>query len=236
MNKKFIFTFFNVVSYVFLLVCSFFINGKTAFSVAGAQPLITPAPYAFLIWIIIYLLFGIWIIRFGCKSTEYDVAYQKVSRFIPLVFCFAGGSLLVGQPIAVFCIIGSLLMTVFSYISCRHATSKSSFFRVPLSVYLSWISIASLIETLIVLKSRWGVELFGLSETFWTIFLLMFIGFIAITILSTQQDFIYPSVIIWASIGIAMNHLNHASIFITCCGVILLIGLMMDYMKRITEK
>lgn len=76
----------------------------------------------------------------------------------------------------------------------------------PLSVYLSWISIASLIETLIVLKSRWGVELFGLSETFWTIFLLMFIGFIAITILSTQQDFIYPSVIIWASIGIAMNH------------------------------
>ena len=51
MNKKYLFTLFNLVSYSFLLITSTLVNGATAFSVPDARPLITPAGYAFLIWV-----------------------------------------------------------------------------------------------------------------------------------------------------------------------------------------
>ena len=82
MNKKYLFTLFNLVSYSFLLITSTLVNGATAFSVPDARPLITPAGYAFLIWVLIYVLLGIWIIKFGLKSTPYDDFFEHHSRFI----------------------------------------------------------------------------------------------------------------------------------------------------------
>lgn len=236
MKSKMIYTIFNVISYVFLLVCSFMVNGATAFTVAGAEPLITPAPYAFFIWLVIYLLFGIWIIKFGFKQSEADEAYIKVSRFLPLSLAFAGGSLLVGQPVAALCILGSLITAIFMYIACQKSLSKPSFFRVPLSIYLGWVSIASLVEISIVLKSGGFTTLFGLPEPFIAIIILVFAGFLAITFLTTQNDFLYPLVFIWSYVAIAIKNVNHTPIFMTCCGVILLIAFMMDQMKKRFKK
>lgn len=118
------------------------------------------------------------------------------------------------------------------YLSIKHATSPSFFFKLPVSVYLGWISIATIVDLSIVLKSNGLSNLFGLPEIFWAIFILMFAGFIAIYFLAEERDFIYPLVFVWAYIAIAIQNLNNTPIFVTCCGVILLIGLMMYRVKR----
>lgn len=236
MKSKSIFTGCNVVSYVFLLICSFVINAATAFTVAGVEPLIMPAPYAFLIWGIIYLLIGIWIIKYGFKSTSADEAYMKVSRFLPLSLVCSGGSLIVGQPWAILCIGGALLTTACAYISCRHANPKPNFLKIPISIYLGWLSVAIIVEVATLLKINGMENLFGIPEIFWAIVSLIFVGFLAIAFTSTQQDYVYPLVVIWAFVAIAIHHLNVTAIFVTACGGILLIAFMMDRIKRISQK
>lgn len=233
MNQKIIYTILNVISYVFLIVTSFLINGATAFTVPSAEPLITPAPYTFLIWIIIYGLWGIWIIWFGLRSTTVDEAYQKVSRFLPMSLVCSGVSLLVGQPIAAIFIIGALISAIFVYISCQHAHGEQvSFFKIPISVYLGWLSVATIVEISILLKANGLINLFGLPEMFWAIFVLMIAGFLAIVFMVSQNDLVYPLVFIWAYIGIAIKNLSHTTIFVICCFAIILIAYMMDRVKR----
>ena len=236
MNKKYLFTLFNLVSYSFLLITSTLVNGATAFSVPDARPLITPAGYAFLIWVLIYVLLGIWIIKFGLKSTPYDEGYMKVSRFLPISLLCAGGSLLVRQPFASLFIVGAFISAMGSYVSCQHAKKTSSFFRAPFSIYLGWLSIATILELSIVLKAAGFANLFGLPEVFWAVFILMFAGFIAIVFNISQNDFLYPLVFIWAYIAIGIKNLDQPVIFTICCGVILLIGWMLDRNKNLSSK
>ena len=161
MNNKIFFTILNLVSYVFLVGSSFFVRGETAFSVEGVEPLISPAPYAFYIWPVIYLLVLIWIIRYGFKKGSFDQTYINVSYFLPLSLTSIGGSLLTGQPIAGLFIIMGLLFTMGAYVSCTEDTKKDGFFRLPFSLYLGWLSVATIIEVSILLKSNGLTTLFG---------------------------------------------------------------------------
>ena len=237
MKQKIRYTIINVISYLFLIVLSFTTNGAKAFTIPSAEPLITPAPYTFLIWLLIYGLWGIWIIWFGFRQTKADDAYQRVSRFLPISFICSGLSLIVGQPIAGLFVVGALITASFVYLSSQHAKGEQvPFFRLPISVYLGWLSIATIVEISILLKANGFSELFGLPETFWAIFVLMMGGFFAVVFTESQLDLVYPLVFIWAYIGIAIKNLDHITIFVTCCFAILLIGWMMDQVKRMLAK
>lgn len=237
MKSKIGYTVINVIAYVFLITLSFSTNGATAFTVPNAEPLITPAPYTFLIWLLIYGLWGFWMVWFGFRETQADHAYQKVSRFLPISLICSGLSLIVGQPLAGVFIVGALISASFSYLSSQHAKGeKIRFFRIPISVYLGWLSIATIVEIAILLKVNGFSQLFGLPETFWAIFVLMIGGFFAIVFTKSQMDFIYPLVFIWAYIGIAVKNLNQSTIFVTCCLAILLISWMMDQVKRMVSQ
>ncbi len=236
MSKKYVCTLFNVIGYVFLIITSIFINGATVFSITGDKPLFKIAPYAFLIWIIIYLLFGVWLIRYGFKRTLFDEAYMKISRFLPISLVCAGATLWGGQPVAFLFIIGALISSLFMYLSCQQTVKNPSFLRVPLSIYLAWLSMATLLEGSLLLKVHGLMNLFGLPELFWVILILIVTGFIAISFNSSQNDFMFPLVYIWVYIALAIQHLNNLIIVMVCCGVILLIGWMMDRYKKISSK
>ena len=236
MNNKIFFTILNLVSYVFLVGSSFFVRGETAFSVEGVEPLISPAPYAFYIWPVIYLLVLIWIIRYGFKKGSFDQTYINVSYFLPLSLTSIGGSLLTGQPIAGLFIIMGLLFTMGAYVSCTEDTKKDGFFRLPFSLYLGWLSVATIIEVSILLKSNGLTTLFGLSEVVWSVIVLILGSGLAILVNVSKVDFVYPLVFIWAYIAIAIEQMNHPIILVVCCAAILLIALVMDRVKKMLLK
>lgn len=236
MNNKIFFTILNLVSYVFLVGSSFFVRGETAFSVEGVEPLISPAPYAFYIWPVIYLLVLIWIIRYGFKKGSFDQTYINVSYFLPLSLAAIGGSLLTGQPIAGLFIIMGLLFTIGAYVSCTEDTKKDGFFRLPFSLYLGWLSVATIIEVSILLKSNGLTTLFGLSEVVWSVIVLILGSGLAILVNVSKVDFVYPLVFIWAYIAIAIEQMNQPIILVVCCAAILLIALVMDRVKKTLQK
>ena len=236
MNYKIFFTILNLVSYVFLVGSSFFVRGETAFSVEGVEPLISPAPYAFYIWPVFYLLVLIWIIRYGFKKGSFDQTYINVSYFLPLSLTSIGGSLLTGQPIAGLFIIMGLLFTMGAYVSCTEDTKKDGFFRLPFSLYLGWLSVATIIEVSILLKSNGLTTLFGLSEVVWSVIVLILGSGLAILVNVSKVDFVYPLVFIWAYIAIAIEQMNQPIILVVCCAAILLIALVMDRVKKMLLK
>ncbi len=76
--------------------------------------------------------------------------------------------------------------------------------RLPFSVYLGWVLIATIINASIILYyNNWG--LWGLSEMTWTSIILVAGAFIAIFFSLKNEDLIFPLVFIWAYAGIAVE-------------------------------
>lgn len=125
--------------------------------------------------------------------------------------------------------IGALISAVFMSISGQHVHGER---RRTLSVYLGWLSVATMVETLILLKVNGLINLFGLPKVFWILFALVLAGFLAIVFMVTQHDFGYPLVFIGAYLGIAIKNLSETSVFVTCCCAIVLMAWMRDRVKR----
>jgi len=75
----------------------------------------------------------------------------------------------------------------------------------PFSIYLAWISVATIANTAIFLTyiqwSGWGI-----TPVVWTVIMLSVASVLAITISLLKQDLFFVLVFIWAFIGIGVNN------------------------------
>ena len=80
------------------------------------------------------------------------------------------------------------------------------FVHVPISVYLGWITVATIANVTAVLVTI-GWDGFGISEQIWTMIVILVAATITILILVTRRDYAYSAVIIWALIGIYIKRI-----------------------------
>ncbi|WP_197073426.1 hypothetical protein [Salinicoccus sediminis] len=79
---------------------------------------------------------------------------------------------------------------------------RYGFDRLPLSVYMGWVTIAALVN-IFALAVNNDVETFiGLNELPWTIIMLVFAALAGITVALRFEDWLYPLVFIWPYFGI----------------------------------
>ena len=77
-------------------------------------------------------------------------------------------------------------------------------FHLPFSVYLGWITIASIANVAATLVSvKWNG--FGISPETWAIIIAIVALLIAILVVITRKDIAYGLVVVWALLGIAVN-------------------------------
>jgi hypothetical protein len=81
------------------------------------------------------------------------------------------------------------------------------FLHIPLSIYLGWITIATVANVTAVLVDV-GWNRFGASEAFWTIFVIIIATIITALMLFLRKDIAYSLVVIWAFIGIIIKRLQ----------------------------
>ena len=99
-------------------------------------------------------------------------------------------------------------------------------FCLPFSVYLGWITIASIANVVATLVSvKW--DGFGISPETWAIIIIIVALLIAILVTLTRKDVAYGLVVIWALLGIAVKQSANQNIVITTevCVIILAITL-----------
>ena len=77
--------------------------------------------------------------------------------------------------------------------------------NVPFSVYLSWISVATLANFAILLSTL-NIDSLGLPPIIFTLILLLIATSLAMSMMLWRNEIAYPLVIVWALIGIAVRH------------------------------
>ncbi len=216
----------NVVAFILTLIVNGLSNttvigGRTTAQVSNSYPtLITPAGYVFAIWGIIYILLGVFLV-FQALPSQKDKPFQKQISGLFILTCvlnivwlfFWQNELL---PISVAIIIAFLASLVAIYLRLRIGKSNVTLkeklcVHVPFSVYLGWVTIATIANISVALVSL-GWDGFGLSLQVWAILVLTVALILDLAVLATRRDIAYSLVFIWALVGIGVNQTANPSI------------------------
>ena len=205
MSNKNTINIFNLVGFIFLLYASFlFRKNGNMISPKDVQVFFMPAPYAFSIWIIIYISLFIWIIKGFLASPKDAIIYKDVGLWFFVCTVLTGISVLVNLKISPIFIIGALVTSLVIYTIINNSQSK--IYRLPFSLLCPWLSVATIVNISLWLKSMGFSSLLFLSETTLTIFILIIATLIAILFTLINNDILFALVFIWAYIGIIIQN------------------------------
>lgn len=197
------------------------IGGKNTAMVSDSHPtLVTPAGYVFSIWGVIYILLGLFVIYQTLPRNQGKEFQKKIGWLFALssaaniawLFLWQFEYLSLSVPI-MFLLLGTLIAIYVrlgigkSVVSLR----ERLLVHLPFSVYLGWITIATIANvTIALVSSNWNG--FGLNQDFWAPSVLIVALAITLLVIATRKDIAYSLVIVWALLGIAQNHLENQTV------------------------
>ena len=197
------------------------IGGRNTAEVSAAFPtLITPAGFTFAIWGVIYALLAALVTfqflprhRRDRFNDQIGVLFIVSSLFNIIWLFLWQNELVVESVLVIFCLLITLATT---YIRLKVGKSTVSLeerlcVHLPFSVYLGWITIASIADVSSALVSTQWAGL-GLSPTLWAQLVVLVALGITLLLLGTRRDPAYGLVIVWALVGITANQLGHPAV------------------------
>ena len=236
---------FVVITYILMIVVNILantlpINGIDTGAISDAYPnLFAPAGITFAIWGIIYLLLGLFTFyQLGLINKNDEISNELMNKVGTLfiisslansIWIFTWHYQIIWLSIIFMVIILWMLIKIVNAIREEKLSIKEKFFvKLPFSIYFGWITVATIANATILLVSL-GWESVGLSESLWTIFILIIGAIIGIITLLKNRDYYYGLVFIWAYFGIIIKHTTvfnnmYPSIVVTA---IILIGLIL---------
>jgi len=219
------------------------INNITTGALSDLYPnLFVPAGLTFAIWGLIYVLLGIFVIYPLIPSVRRDP--QKVDfvqKIGPLFFisCLANIGWIFAWhyqilPLSLIFMLILLGCLLFIYLRLNVGKSETTraeryFAHLPFSVYLGWITIATIANvTALLVNINWNT--WGLSEQFWAVAVIIVGIAIALSMLFTRKDIYYSLVVDWALLGILLKRLSVTTVpdqtvvIVTIVGLVLITG------------
>lgn len=212
----------NLASYLYLLIASFFLAGDF---MRGAQEkvYVMPAPFAFSIWGLIYVLLLVFILKSFFANEEENLILKSLGLWFPISMILSGTTVTVGTTPSILFLSLSLvtLCVVYMTIQSLHLTSNK--YRAPFSIYLAWTSIATIVNVFVVFQYNGIEELLSIDELGWTVIALTLGGLIAIFFHFAQKDSLYPLVFVWGYGAIFAYQDQELIKFVTGVFVVLLL-------------
>jgi hypothetical protein len=196
------------------------LNNKTTGELSDKYPnLFVPAGLTFSIWGVIYILLAIFVI-YGLiiyiKNNTQKTAFIEnigilffISSLANIGWIFAWHYEILPLSLVLMLVILGSLITI--YLRLRIGKSDSTLserylVHLPFSVYLGWITIATIANvTAVLVDINWNT--FGLGEQFWAVAVIIVGIAIALSILLTRKDIFYCLVVDWALLGILLKRL-----------------------------
>ncbi len=184
---------------------------------------ITPANYAFAIWGLIYLgliAYGIFQLRPDQRSNP---TIQKVDGLL-IIACLAQivwVYLFTMRQfwLSVVAMLAILLSLIGAYLQLRSGSQRTNreqkwLVQTPFSVYLGWISVATIVNVASALySSNWNGG--GISPTTWTVIMLIVGAIIAAIVALQRADVALTLVFVWAYVAIAIRQFTITPIWVT---------------------
>jgi len=196
------------------------LNNQTTGELSDKYPnLFVPAGLTFSIWGVIYILLAIFVIYgliISIKNNTQKTAFIKnigilffISSLANIGWIFAWHYEILPLSLVLMLVILGSLITI--YLRLRIGKSDSTLsekylVHLPFSVYLGWITIATIANvTAVLVDINWNT--FGLGEQFWAVAVIIVGIAIALSVLFTRKDIFYCLVVDWALLGILLKRL-----------------------------
>jgi hypothetical protein len=197
------------------------LGGKNTAQISDSNPtLVTPAGYVFSIWGIIYVLLGVFVVFQALPSQKGKDFQKRIGWFFALsgianmVWLFLWQfEYLAFSVVLMFLLLATLILiyTRLGIGKSKTTMSEKLAVHVPFSVYLGWITIASIANVAVTLVSiNW--DGFGISAETWAALIVVVALIITLLVVATRKDVAYALVIIWALVGIAVKQSGNPTI------------------------
>jgi hypothetical protein len=241
MNKDTVRQVVNVLAVIAVIVVNGLanalpLNGQTQGEISDRfDVFFVPAGYAFSIWGLIYAGLIAFAVYQALPTQRKNARLRRVGYLFALS-CVANITWLFLWHYELFLLtlvamLALLLLLIAIYLRLDIGRAQVGgverwLVDVPFSVYLGWITVATIANVTVVLDyldwNGWGI-----SPQAWTV-IMLFVGLVIATAMSlTRGDVAYSLVLIWAYAGIAVKHQDTPMVAITAWVTAALIGLML---------
>jgi tryptophan-rich sensory protein len=184
------------------------IGGRTSADVSNSYTTyFTPANYAFAIWGVIYMLLLAYSIFQALPAQRGNPNARKIGWLFILscvlncvwITLFQYNQIL----ISVFVIVAFLLTLIAIYVRldigrARVSTAERWLLHLPFSIYLGWLSVATIANISVLgVAQKWG-DLFGIGAPAWAAILLVVATLVGLILAVTRRDVGFVMVFVWA--------------------------------------
>ena len=178
----------NILAFVLMIIVNglagstTLLGGRTTAAVSDANPtLITPAGYVFAIWGVIYVLLGAFVIYQSLPNERMRHFQQRIGWLFVLSSALNISwiiswqyNYLIASVIIIFLLLATLILIYIRLNSGRAKirTGEKLAVHLPFSIYLGWITIASIADVSVTLVSlNWNG--LGISPETWAVLIIM---------------------------------------------------------------
>ncbi len=217
LNRQFFFQAVNVVAFVVTIAVNglagstTLLGGVTSAEVSDMYPtLVTPAGFTFSIWGAIYTLLLLFTV-YQLLPRNRDKPFLSQ---IGLLFALSGAcnvswlflwhyDLITYSLVLMLALLASLILVYRRLDIGRAAVSLKErvFVHLPFSVYLGWISIATIANVSVALTAvRW--DGWGIPDATWAVVIICVALVLTLALLATRKDVAFSLVVVWALVGI----------------------------------
>jgi translocator protein len=213
-------------------------NGVSTAQVSNQfQVFFVPAGYVFAIWGVIYIGLIAYAVFQALPSqrenpvlrrTGYPVVVSGLANMVWLFLWHYGQF-----PLTVVVMLGLLAVLILIYLEfgvgrTKVTAAETWAVRVPFSIYLGWITVAT-IANITDLLYYWHWDGFGISARNWTLIIFAAVLVIAGLMSLTRRDIAYNLVIVWALAGIAVKQSAAKSILLASVATAVLVMAVLIY-------
>jgi len=200
------------------------LGGKLTAQISDANPtLITPAGYVFSIWGIIYILLGIFVV-FQALPSQRGKDYQErigwlfvLSSLLNIAWLFLWQFEYLSSSVVLMFLLLATLIAIYLRLNIGKSAvplREKLAVHLPFSVYLGWITIASIENVAVALVSV-GWDGFGINQETWAFLIVIIALLITLLVVATRKDLAYGLVVIWALLGISVKQSGNQNIVTT---------------------
>ena len=239
LNRQFFFQAINVVAFILTVVVNglagstTLLGGVTSADVSDMYPtLVTPAGFTFSIWGVIYTL----LLLFTAYQLLPKNRDKPFLQQIGLLFAFSSVcniswlflwhyDLITYSVVLMLALLATLIWTYLRLGIGKTAVSlkEMALVHLPFSVYLGWISIATIANVSVALTAA-GWDGWGIPDATWAVVIIYVALVLTLAMLATRKDLAFSLVVVWALVGILSKQSDFQDIVLAaevCIAIIL---------------
>ena len=240
LNRTVFFQAINIVAFIVTLAVNglagstTLLNGVTSGEVSDMYPtLVTPAGFTFAIWGVIYMLLLVFCVYQALPKNRDKPFLQQIGLF----FALSGAcnvswlflwhyNLVTYSLVLMLALLASLILIYLRLDIGRAAVSlkEMTCVHLPFSVYLGWISIATIANVSVALTAV-GWDGFGIEPVTWAVVIICVALLLTLVMLAARKDIAFSLVVVWALIGIlAKQGGNETIVLASEIGIVLILA------------